>query len=303
MPTPPGYAIVFDLSTAGYKSWSFPAFGLIFITIGSTLVFAPRLMQVLLPGGVQSTSRRIFSWCFLGFALLWTAVSFLGTFGQYWSLKRAEEAGNYRVVEGLVQNFQPMPYGGHAMERFQVQGVWFSYSDYVVVASFNNTASHGGPIRAGLPVRISYIGNSIIKLEVRSDQVPTSAETAEYTEKEKSSWEHTQATNPLTNHIRLGFILAVLLIAALWNINWQHYIRYWLHSGPPYQRSWEVAFRLFFAVSLVGAVWQFIREATLTPRSLQDWTAASIDGALVVGAFLLIDAFFRWRFRRQKRST
>jgi hypothetical protein len=97
-------------------------------------------------------------------------------------------------------------------------------------------------------------------------------------------------------------MLAVLLIVALLNINWRHYIRYWLRSGPPYRRSWEVAFRLFFAVSFVGAVWQLIREAILIPGSIQDWTAAGIDGALVVGVFLLMDAFFRWRLQRQKRG-
>ncbi|WP_321797617.1 hypothetical protein [Burkholderia sp. BCC1988] len=62
--------------------------------------------------------------------------------------------------------FEPMPYGGHAMERFCVGQVCFSYSDYVVTGGFNNTASHGGPIRAGLPVRVSYVDGLIVKLEV-----------------------------------------------------------------------------------------------------------------------------------------
>ncbi|WP_322021733.1 MULTISPECIES: hypothetical protein [unclassified Burkholderia] len=52
------------------------------------------------------------------------------------------------------------------MERFCVGQVCFSYSDYVVTGGFNNTASHGGPIRAGLPVRGSYVDGLIVKLEV-----------------------------------------------------------------------------------------------------------------------------------------
>jgi hypothetical protein len=59
-----------------------------------------------------------------------------------------------------------MPYTGHAMESFCVQEQCFSYSDYVVTTGFHNTASHGGPIREGLNVRIEYIGNIILKLEV-----------------------------------------------------------------------------------------------------------------------------------------
>jgi hypothetical protein len=52
------------------------------------------------------------------------------------------------------------------MESFCVSGVCFRYSDYVVTAGFNQTSSHGGPIRDGLPVRVTYIGNTIVKLEV-----------------------------------------------------------------------------------------------------------------------------------------
>lgn len=32
------YNTVFDITGAGYKSWNFPAFGLIFVAIGATLV-------------------------------------------------------------------------------------------------------------------------------------------------------------------------------------------------------------------------------------------------------------------------
>jgi energy-coupling factor transporter transmembrane protein EcfT len=74
--------------------------------------------------------------------------------------------GEYATVEGAVSNFHPMPYSGHENETFSVNGVRFSYSDYVVSPCFNNTASHGGPIREGLRVRIAYSGDCILRLEV-----------------------------------------------------------------------------------------------------------------------------------------
>ena len=74
--------------------------------------------------------------------------------------------GDYSIAEGTVANFHPMPYSGHQNETFAVNGVEFSYSDYVVVPCFNNTASHGGPIREGLRVRIAYSGDCILKLEI-----------------------------------------------------------------------------------------------------------------------------------------
>ena len=67
--------------------------------------------------------------------------------------------GDYSIAEGSVVNFHPMPYSGHQNERFSLNGVEFSYSTYVIVPCFNNTASHGGPIREGLRVRIAYSGN------------------------------------------------------------------------------------------------------------------------------------------------
>jgi hypothetical protein len=82
---------------------------------------------------------------------------------------RAQDAyvqGQYSVVEGTVTNFHPMPYSGHQEESFSVNGVQFSYSDFILVPCFNNTASHGGPIRQGVKVRIAYSGNCIWKLEI-----------------------------------------------------------------------------------------------------------------------------------------
>ncbi len=59
-----------------------------------------------------------------------------------------------------------MPYAGHTKERFCVEDKCFTYSDFVPTIGFNNTSSHGGPIKAGMPVRVTFVGNTIIKLEV-----------------------------------------------------------------------------------------------------------------------------------------
>lgn len=73
-------------------------------------------------------------------------------------------------VEGRVVAFRPAPAEGHQNETFVVTGVPFSYSDYVITGGFNQTRSHGGPIREGLRVRITYVrsraGNIVVRLEV-----------------------------------------------------------------------------------------------------------------------------------------
>jgi hypothetical protein len=158
------YRVVFDIAETGYKSWSFPAFGLIFIIAGVGLV----LFRGHFPGwwGKRPGASSVFAFSFLGFALLWTAIAFFSTSNEYSSLSSSKAEGNVAIVEGPVTDFKPMPYSGHAIESFCVEGKCFSYSDYVVTSGFNNTSSHGGPIREGLQVRVSYVDNAIVKLEV-----------------------------------------------------------------------------------------------------------------------------------------
>jgi hypothetical protein len=62
-----------------------------------------------------------------------------------------------RVVEGRVENFHPMPSGGHDTERFDVGDVHFEYSHWSVSQGFNQDVTVGGPIREGLYVRIRYV--------------------------------------------------------------------------------------------------------------------------------------------------
>jgi hypothetical protein len=89
---------------------------------------------------------------------------------NYDGLIEAVREGNVHSVEGPVEAFHPMPAAGHDTERFTVQGTAFAYSDYESLGAFNNSASHGGPLRSGLPVRITYVAtggrNLIVRLEV-----------------------------------------------------------------------------------------------------------------------------------------
>jgi hypothetical protein len=80
---------------------------------------------------------------------------------NYSTLRDALQRGDAQVVEGRVEEFTPMPFNGKAQERFTVCGVPFSYSDSIETGGFNRSSSHGGPIREGLWIRISYVGNTI----------------------------------------------------------------------------------------------------------------------------------------------
>jgi hypothetical protein len=161
------FKTVFDVGSEGYSTWWFAAPGVLLVCIGVASVFKPMLMSMVSPAdSVWGRPRTIFSWFFLTFALVWTLGSFAATYRDYQAALSALSNRKYRVVEGSVADFVPMPVAGRAKERFVVRGVRFSYSDSIVTPGFHRTASHGGPIRQGLHVRVTYFGNLILRLEV-----------------------------------------------------------------------------------------------------------------------------------------
>jgi hypothetical protein len=155
---------VFDLSVSGYRDWTFPAFGLIFVMLGAILVIRPELIS-----STQHSYPRFIPYGLLFLALLWTAGTFASTYPEYLRHKRLVQTNQCRIVEGPVEDFIPMPVGGHAVESFIVSGANFSYSDFIVTDGFNNTAAYGGPINGNSYVRICYDPhrNVILQLDVR----------------------------------------------------------------------------------------------------------------------------------------
>jgi hypothetical protein len=125
----------------------------------------------------KSTSSKkqftiVFGFIFSAFGLLISLLTIPSSISSQQKTKEIFENKEYKTVEGKIENFNPMPYGGHAVESFTVNGVYFEYSDYILWDAFNNTASHGGPIKNnGQLVRLSYITvdeeNRILKIELK----------------------------------------------------------------------------------------------------------------------------------------
>lgn len=170
------YVVVFDAAARGYSTWPFAAAGLPFVVIGIVLVKYRDALARRLTGRAPPKIAAVFAYFFLGFSLFWTLVVFTVTGRESARVRDALRHGRAEIVEGRVQGFKPMPYAGHADEHFTVCGVPFSYSDYVVTEGFNRSSSHGGPVREGLWVRITYVGDLIARLEIAKDDPGGSAE-------------------------------------------------------------------------------------------------------------------------------
>ena len=160
------YTLVFDAAQNPADYGPIVRVGVPLFCIGLLLVARPALMQSLMPRGLQGSTRTIFSWFFFIVSTLITTALVANSYTNHETIAASLKNGHYQSIEGLVGNFVPMPYEGHSQESFVVSGKRFAYSDYIATAGFHQTASHGGPIRQGLPVRIAYTGNLILRLEV-----------------------------------------------------------------------------------------------------------------------------------------
>jgi hypothetical protein len=161
------YVTVFDATNAPYRNLSFVLPGLALTSVGAVMVFRPSWLDRLRfrPTPARRWFRP-FAWFYFLFAIVWTIFAGGAVLSDAINAKRAVEHRDCQSVEGPVRHFHPMPVSGHDNERFEVNGVAFSYSDYIVTAGFNNTSSHGGPIREGLPVRICFRDGEILRLEI-----------------------------------------------------------------------------------------------------------------------------------------
>jgi len=164
------YRTVFDIRDAGYQGWPFVFAGLLFVGAG----FAVRKWKT--PPRSWTAGRwRLFQNIFFWFAVVWNVLLVLISVVPFRHLRDALDAGQVEIVEGVVEDFVPMPYTGHAKESFTVHRVPFSYSDYIVTSGFNQTESHGGPVHAGCYVRIAHRGGTILRLEIKEGTCPQSA--------------------------------------------------------------------------------------------------------------------------------
>lgn len=107
---------------------------------------------------------------FASFAGLLSLLVIPGMVAEYIQTREVYVHKHYKLLQGVVRNFSPMPAGGHKTEDFTVQDVPFSIANISSTTyGYNQAASEGGVLRAGLPVRITYFSrggqNIILKLD------------------------------------------------------------------------------------------------------------------------------------------
>ncbi len=159
------YQVVYDIQRVWYPGWWVFALGLLPISLGLTVILFgdTKLLDSIIER--SRNQRVVMPILFCIFGLVGLGVGTIN-YSNFANLRSAAQNGSTEIVAGKVEQFVPMPYEGHAQETFIVSGHYFSYSDYDQTKGFNQSQSHGGPIREGLQVRITHVDGSIVKLEI-----------------------------------------------------------------------------------------------------------------------------------------
>ena len=116
----------------------------------------PSLSTPRVPAGAGPTM-------FATFLLFSDAMSGLGRLGAV-GLSQQLRAGGADQIEGTVTNFFEV--SGGKNECFSVGDRRFCYSDWSVTPGFSRTRALGGPVYPGRQVRLSAIGDTIVRLEL-----------------------------------------------------------------------------------------------------------------------------------------
>ena len=158
-----GYHTVFEISRTGSGMLEFFLVPLLFLAVGVGLV----------RGWIQVEAKqraKMFGYFFIFFSMVMETLVIWNSTRVNADLEGALKNGHYQIIEGPVENLEPMNDWGNKHESFSVRGIRFRYSDFIVNQCFNHSSTDGGPIRAGVLVRVSYLDDCILRLEVADNQ-------------------------------------------------------------------------------------------------------------------------------------
>ena len=117
---------------------------------------AKRKGRTISPVGKRIT--RICFWSGSLFVGVIVSIMLISQVCEYPKVVGAYDRGEYEIVEGYVENFDPMPQNGGSYESFEIDGVYFYYSDHLIQYGYNNAKCRGGVITGdGQYLKIGYV--------------------------------------------------------------------------------------------------------------------------------------------------
>jgi hypothetical protein len=155
--------VYYDISRDGFRLWWFPV---VFCLFG----FYPFLLYYwkanLVPKTLAPTDTL---YLILGFIFIVSGLFFsIYMWQQFEHSCKALKNGNCKIVEGSVTEHRITSTGNRESESFIVADKQFSYADNIVVVGFNRTPKHGGKIKNDMNLKVFYLEDRIIRIEIRT---------------------------------------------------------------------------------------------------------------------------------------
>lgn len=111
----------------------------------------------------------LWSVAILGFSL----IAIIGMASQSSELEHSYKTVGTKMVSGCVDRFHAGQEGrGNTFDMIDVGGHEFTYSDADVEPGFHHIETLGGPIHADSWVKLNYIGDHIVRVEVADHACP-----------------------------------------------------------------------------------------------------------------------------------
>jgi hypothetical protein len=155
------FVLVSGRLISGPYGWSFAIIvGLIGLVLAG-LASSDADLRLGVVGGVRARARPVAA--VAGSVLLVLAALQGSRQWDVFDLERRMSNGNAEVTTGVVYDARGSNW---SWECFSVAARVFCYADEASYVGFHQTAANGGPIRNGIQVRVTSIGNAIVRLEI-----------------------------------------------------------------------------------------------------------------------------------------
>jgi hypothetical protein len=150
-----GNQVYYDISRDGFRLWWLLGMPYILAIYFLTLYFFK----------VQGGSLLLVG---ASFAFIISIFSSVGFWFEFVNSCKALKSGSCKIVEGSVTEHKVTSNDTRESESFIVAGKRFSYADNIVVVGFNRTPRNGGKIKNDMNLKVFYLENRIIRIEIKT---------------------------------------------------------------------------------------------------------------------------------------
>jgi hypothetical protein len=164
------WTTIFDVHDKPWREWTPVLFGMTF------LFFAAKAAREAFSRNedeyrgevMNATETRFLGGVAICFGLILMSVAIFSAWNNSVRAIHTLDTGADQRVEGAVTHFHQTAWKGNAKDSFSVGPIGVDYTDYDALATHANVITYPGCLREGVPVRISYSGSRVLRIEIGS---------------------------------------------------------------------------------------------------------------------------------------